>query len=57
MFLAQGLFGLLVYVGVAYHIMAYLKAGLHNSYDKVCMAQTPIGHAHKMSCKSTRNKH
>lgn len=32
MFLAQGLFGLLVDVGVAFHIISQLKVDVHNSY-------------------------
>lgn len=46
-FLAQGLFGLLVHVGVAHPIMTELKAGVHNTYDKVCVPQTLIWHAYK----------
>lgn len=56
MFLAQGVLGLLVYVRVAYHIIASLKSGSHNSYDKVRIQQTLIGHATQISSKSIQKK-
>lgn len=57
MFLAQGLFGLLVDVWVVFHIMSLLQVDVHKSYDKVCTPQSLIGQTRKMSWRPIPNKH